>query len=135
MECESKIMASFCNCVLYYMPRPKDEITICGRSDEHCVNEVTRQLQLKTNQSFYCECLPGCFAINYESEISTAPLMPRAPALQERRLLFSNVAVVHIFFRDNYFRSQKKDELVGFTDFLCNFNMISYEMFFMYSIP
>lgn len=56
---ESLIYAANCNCVLYYMPRNNDDITICGRSDDGCIYKVTQQLQLKENKSFICECLPA----------------------------------------------------------------------------
>ena len=32
-----------------------------------------------------------------------------------------NLALVYIFVKDTYYRSFTKGELVGFTDFLCNF--------------
>lgn len=104
------------------MPRFHDDITICGRSDSGCVNQVYRELQQKTNSSFLCECLPGCFAIAYETEISLSPLLARAPMLQKRKLNTSNTAIVHIYYKDPTFRSQRKDELIGFTEFLCMFN-------------
>lgn len=101
------------------MPRFHDDITICGRSDDGCVNEVTRALESKTNKSFVCECLPGCYAINYDTEISLTPLLARSPLLQQRGLDPSNTAIAHIYYKDFSVRSQKKEELIGFTEFLC----------------
>lgn len=101
------------------MPRFHDDITICGRSDNVCVNEVTRELQSKSNSSFICECLPGCFAINYETEISLTPLLSRSPMLLRKGLTASNTAIAHIYYKDPSVRSQRKEELIGFTEFLC----------------
>lgn len=139
MECEAKIFLSNCNCVLYYMPRLHDDITICGRSNDACVNDVNRELRSKTNSSFVCECLPGCFALAYDTEMSLSPLLGRSPLLQSRKLVASNTAMVHIYYKDQSTRSQKKEgefcgrlllsrsvnfsffsELIGFTEFLSN---------------
>lgn len=103
------------------MPRFDDDVTICGRSDNFCVNEVTKQMRTKTNASLLCDCLPGCYAINYDTELSLTPLLARSPLLQKRNLQVSNTAILHIYYKENSFRSQKKDELVGFTDFLCKY--------------
>lgn len=59
MECESKIYARHCDCVMDYMPRANDNVTICGLSDGECIADVDHQIHLKVNKSFVCECLPG----------------------------------------------------------------------------
>ncbi|XP_031627357.1 pickpocket protein 28-like [Contarinia nasturtii] len=120
MECNAKIYLRQCNCILYYMPRFKDDITICGRSDEACIEKTTLQIQEHNNTELLCDCLPSCFEVTYDSEISMAPLLPQAPLLAKQGLLGPNVSVMHIFFKNNYFRSQRKDELIGFTEFLSN---------------
>lgn len=119
MECQAKIFLEYCKCIRYFLPRLFDNITICGRSDDECVKNVTDQIQTRTNSSFTCDCLPGCFEITYDAEISMAPLLQNAPILQKRELSEPNVSIVHIFYKNNYFRSQKKEELIGFTEFLC----------------
>ena len=62
-------------------------------------------------QSSLCDCLPGCFDINYDTEVSMAPLLPRTKV--------QNISIVHFFYKKYHFRSQRKDELIGFTEFLC----------------
>lgn len=119
MECEAKIFLSNCNCILYYMPRFHEDITICGRSDSGCVSQVNRELRLKTNSSFICECLPGCYGIAYETEISLSPLLERSPLLEQNKLVASNTAMLHIYYKEQSVRSQRKEELIGFTEFLC----------------
>lgn len=101
------------------MPRFTDDVAICGRSNNDCVNATTHALQSKANESFQCECLPGCFALNYATEISMSQLLDRSPWLQEKNMRASDAAIVHIYYRENSFRSQRKEELIGFTEFLC----------------
>lgn len=121
MECLAKAYLKQCNCILYFLPRFDDDITICGRSDEKCTKNLTDQIQSRPNNNPYqCKCLPGCFDISYDAEVSMAPLLPNVPMLQKRGLLEPNVSVVHIFYKNNYYRSQKKEELIGFTEFLSN---------------
>lgn len=103
------------------MPRLFDDINICGRANAHCIAHVTREIQLKTNKSFICDCLPGCYAISYEAEISMALLLNHPPFLQKKQMAPKNAALLHVFYKDFYFRSQKKEELIGFTEFLCKF--------------
>lgn len=119
MECLADIYLRLCNCILYYLPRFNDDITICGRSDDKCKNNVTDHLQSQINGSYHCKCLPGCFEISYDTEVSMAPLLKNAPMLRKRGLSEQNVSIVHIFYKENYYRSQKKEELIGFTEFLC----------------
>lgn len=121
-ECEARLYLAYCNCVLYYMPRFEDDITICGPFATECVSRVTRELQIKTNASFLCECLPGCFAVNYNTEISLSPLLPRSTWLLDNGLTAPDTAIVHIYYKENTVRSQRKEQLIGFTEFLCKFN-------------
>lgn len=100
------------------MPRFNDEMAICGRKDSGCVNSVARSLQAENNSSSQCECLPGCFAVNYATEISISQLF-NSPWLKEKEMFSADTAVVHIYYKENSFRSQRKEELIGFTEFLC----------------
>lgn len=105
---------------MYYMPRNENNLTICGFEDMACVKWVDRQLQLKKNDSFKCpECLGGCFSIHYDSTFSTAKIFNETPYLSKHKLKARDIAFVHTYFARSTFRSQRKEELVGFTDFLC----------------
>lgn len=101
------------------MPRFYDDIPICGRSNDDCVDDVTDQINEQINSSFICKCLPGCFEVNYNARVSMAPLLSGAPILAKKGLSEPNVSIAHIFYRYKFFRSEKKDELIGFTEFLC----------------
>lgn len=81
---------------------------------------VDREIQLKQNSSFKCShCFTGCFQLNYDSSFSTAKIYDRVPFLQKRNLNPKDISIVHIYYGQSTFRAHKKDELVGFTDFLC----------------
>lgn len=96
-----------------------ENVSICGRSDDECVNEVLAEWLVKYNASYACDCLPGCFEINYDPGISITPLFERSPILRKNQILPQTATIVHVYYRENQFRSQIKTELVGFTDFLC----------------
>lgn len=122
-ECETKMLYAKCNCILYYQPREHKDIPICGTADTECINSVKRELQTKQNSSFECDhCLSGCFAIRYDSTFSTAKIFEQVPFLLKNNLETKNIAILHIYYSRSSFRSQIKEELVGFTDFLCKFS-------------
>lgn len=74
MECESRILIDECDCILYYMPRIKIDTKICNRNDWYCYESVKLAIESSTNNTFECNCLPGCFEIGYGADISTARL-------------------------------------------------------------
>lgn len=128
MECEARIYDQNCRCILYYLPRIREDITICGGTDQMCVQNVMRLIESKTNGSFLCNCLPSCYAINYEAELSSAPTLTQAIHTHVdyktnvlRSYDTNDLAILHVFFKENSFRSQIKEELIGFTEFLCRF--------------
>lgn len=117
MECRAKIFLAYCNCILYHQPQFSDDITICGRSDFPCVKNIARQLRVQSNSTFSCDCMPGCFEFKYDADITMAPLLPQSRALNG--LSDSDVSIVHVFYKTNNYHSQIKDEVFGFTEFLC----------------
>lgn len=108
------------------MPRISQDVTICGQSDWNCVLELKSFMQLNRNSSYACNCLPACSGLTYEAEISMAPLITNGMGfnnefLQDNiyRLATKDLAIAQIYFRDSFFRSQTKEELIGLTEFLC----------------
>lgn len=101
------------------MPRRHHNITICGRSDYECVEYVKTELKLRKNDSFMCNCLYGCHAIKYEMGLSSTPIFDQTPMLKENEISAENVAILHVFYQSTVYRSQKKEQLVGLTEFLC----------------
>lgn len=126
MECEAKIYADHCQCILYYLPNIREDINICGGFERQCVQNVQSMIESKTNSSFMCHCLPSCYAIGYDADMSAAPLLTQAKHshVQYRSDVLKShnvkdLAILHVFFKETHFRSQIKEELIGFTEFLC----------------
>lgn len=105
---------------MYYQPRENKNISICGAIDMKCMKRVDSEIQIQHNSSFKCDhCLSGCFAITYDSTFSTAKIFDEVTFLRQHNLDTKNIAIVHIYYSRSSFRSQRKEELVSFTDFLC----------------
>ncbi|XP_055644078.1 pickpocket protein 28 [Toxorhynchites rutilus septentrionalis] len=126
MECEARLIQENCGCVLYYMPKLREDTKICSKADAGCYEEIKSSIALTANTSLMCSCLPGCFEISYSMYLTTAELCIGKFKIREKLLTQNdsyaraNIALVYIFFSDTYFRSFTKGELVGFTDFLSN---------------
>lgn len=80
MECEARLIAQTCGCQLYFMPRVStvdatlSEVKICNSNDLRCSRQVRLTLAMGQNGSVRCDCLPGCFEINYAARLSSAAL-------------------------------------------------------------
>lgn len=127
MECESRIILNTCNCIMYYMPRIAPDLNICGPIDWSCYERVKEAMELNLNDSFACSCMPACYAMGYDTEISISKLLSKSYGIRERILRKmesgyreKNIAVLQIYYKESLFRSQNKEELIGFTEFLCN---------------
>lgn len=76
------------------------------------------------DQTLSCNhCLPACWEINYNREISTSVLGNGSFQMVEElnesaSYIRDNLAIVHIFFNENAFSGFTKNELIGFTEFL-----------------
>lgn len=138
MECLAEVYLKYCKCILYFLPRLIDDITICGRSDDVCVRHVTTQIAAQTNSSYECDCLPGCFELTYDGQVSMAPMLDNTTILRNQNFSAPNVSVLHIFYKKKTLRSERKEELVGFTDFLCRYTVrtsksaICFEVFLLF---
>lgn len=122
MECESKILLRHCNCIMYYMPKVFHNVSICGKSEESCISKMKDVLKT-VNENVDCDCLPSCNSVDYDSELSSAPILNPVqlfPKLNDQEI--QNLSILQVFFRENSFRAQKRKELFGFTEFLCNLN-------------
>ncbi|XP_065076029.1 pickpocket protein 28 [Ochlerotatus camptorhynchus] len=126
MECEARLIQENCGCVLYYMPKLKEDTKICSKGDAACYEKIRSSIALTANTTLICSCLPGCSEIAYTMDLSTADLCVGRFKVRESLLDVNesyareNIALVYIFFSEMYFRSFTKGELIGFTDFLSN---------------
>lgn len=128
MECISKITEDTCGCTLYYMPRKfNNDSIICNRKKAPCYEKILFNIAHSQNEEYSCShCLPACYEINYEREISasrlgtgnfiTREMFPNHDA----NYIENNLAMIHIFFLENSYGGYTKTEFIGFTDFLSN---------------
>lgn len=128
MECEALLMAQHCDCVMYYMPKVNEDVKICSRKDVTCYDRVRVAIELQNDMNYSCHfCLAGCYEYSFGRELTTAALgnsdlfRIRDEYLSEMDFGYvrENVAVLHIFFLETSFRSFRKGEMIGFTEFLC----------------
>ncbi|XP_008207212.2 pickpocket protein 28-like [Nasonia vitripennis] len=136
-ECEANFTLQHCNCMKYYMPVSNDT-RICGKSDDGCALEARTFMKKKLYEdedplatSFNvtkvpnCRCYPGCFEINYSTEISQSMLMatfdiPVEYFKNNAEYFEKNIALVHIFFIDDSYMKYSKNQLYGFAELLSN---------------
>lgn len=74
MECESRLLIEVCGCILYYMPPVDENTTICSPANFECYGQIKLAIELAKNDTYQCNCLPGCFETNYRADISTVKL-------------------------------------------------------------
>lgn len=122
-ECAARVFLENCNCIPYYMPRFSPNVTMCGHPDAECIEKVQQEIYMERNQSFNCECYYGCDAIKYEMSFSSNPIFADAAFFKENHLTAQNVSSLQVFYQRSYFRGQKIEELIGFTEFLCESTM------------
>lgn len=108
-----------CSCILYFMPRPDENVTICGRSEDKCVSRVRDEIHVGTNDTFKCNCPYGCHDIKFDMELSSTPIFGEAPHIKNKGLSAGNASILHVYYQRGFYRSQDKKELIGFTEFLC----------------
>lgn len=146
-ECEARMIEDKCGCVLYYMPRTGPDTKVCSRSNYDCYAEIRLALELATNDSYTCKCLPSCSEINFSQTVSSSSLFSSDYMVAEEFLMNinpirikydyfflyrksstcnnckivcrKNIAVVNFFYESSSLRSFTRDEYIGFTEFIC----------------
>lgn len=131
MECAAATCLKHCNCIFYYMPKIYNNASLCGISEVQCMRNYHVHLD---NQSKSCldHCLPACYELTFQMKTFSTKLAPRGYIVNSKYLgnrsrdyIVENVAVVHMFFKENSFRSNVKKEYIGISDFLCTYCQIS----------
>lgn len=54
-------------------------------------------------------------------ELSAAPIFEEAPLVKKNGLTAGNTSILEVYYQRGYYRSQDKEELIGFTEFLCKY--------------
>lgn len=137
MECDSRQMLRRCNCIPYYMPRIYANATTCFLRHFDCVFETERLTIDLENLKCKDECLSGCHDLSYYPDMFVTPLASRDFNLQDsffrnisKEVMHKDLAMVQIYYRDNFFRGNTKVPYTGFTEFLCEFSKDIYYFFF-----
>ncbi|CAD7084859.1 unnamed protein product [Hermetia illucens] len=127
MECEARLVAESCNCILYFMPRIFPDISICGIKDKDCYEAINIKVQTANLDTNNCskECMAGCFDLTYDASTYAAPILgglfdvrQRIIQRMSREFAEKNIAVAHFYYIENSFRSRTREQFVGFTEFL-----------------
>lgn len=150
LECEAKYIKEYCNCILYYLPKVDPNSTICGPKDNKCTREVQRKME-SADKNISCEiCAPACYELGYDTVITSTQLvkgnfitkedLPDKFFAEDLDGGESDLAIVHFYYGNNFFRSIDKEELFGFTEFLCEFfillisNYLSFKVHYSHHI-
>ncbi|XP_018575693.2 pickpocket protein 28 [Anoplophora glabripennis] len=124
LECQSNYTYEKCYCIPYYLPRNKF-IKVCGKSDQECVATAKEDMEITYGNGSSCNCLPGCFEMNFSDSKSYSVLSDKIVNLHHignisTDYFIKNMAVVHFFFPSSKFSKQVKSQLYGFTEILSN---------------
>lgn len=147
MECEARFIATLCECQLYYMPNvwlpaagdddgatetvvSSQQLDVCNHADLVCARDVLLAVATGQNASMRCDCLPACFEIDYDAHTTSTKLGGKRFEMRyallgamRQEFVANNVAVMHIFYTMNKFRGISIEPFIGFTEFLCNYNV------------
>ncbi|XP_075158000.1 pickpocket protein 28-like [Haematobia irritans] len=124
MECVAEISWQYCGCLSFYMPKIYSNASVCSINQMKCETAV-RMGAYNAQTSCFDDCLPGCFEMDYDVEVFATRLAHRGliyanPNLAKlkRSYVVKNVAIVHMFFSGNTFRSNLQTKFIGLSDFL-----------------
>lgn len=128
MECEAEVSWKYCGCISFYMPKIYNNATVCSINEAKCARAVRLGTYNKRTLCFD-ECLPGCFELDYDVDAFSTKLAHtgfifanRNVAAINRAYVVKNVAIVHMFFSGNTFRSKLQTAFFDVSDFLCEYS-------------
>ncbi|XP_055844441.1 pickpocket protein 28-like [Episyrphus balteatus] len=129
MECDAKLLVKSCNCVTFYMPKLFPNVSKCGIKEKPCVEGVMKRSYVRDVQEMECHdyCLPSCFDLTFLPDFFLAPISHKGFSIRQQLIqnmsneyASQNIAVAHMYFKENTFRSSVKTQFIGITDFLSN---------------
>lgn len=103
------------------MPRIDQNVTICGRSENDCIEKVKVEMNSGKNSSLTCNCPYGCHDIKFDMELSSTPIFKDMVYLKRLGLSPGDTSILQVYYQQSTHRSYVMDELVGLTEFLCEF--------------
>lgn len=127
MECVAEISKKYCGCVSYFMPKIYENISVCSITDAHCERKVLLRMD-NSIKSCLDDCLPSCYELNFSVDAFSTKLshdgfdvMNPSILNMTHKYVEENIAIVHMFFKENSFRSKIQTEFIGISDFLCKY--------------
>lgn len=127
-ECGADLLRKLCGCISYFMPRKSENDTICSIYEQSCVERTRLRLMLADYKGLGCddECVPSCFDLTFKPDFFTTPISHSGFLIDNdvvmnlsHEYVQRNIAIVHIYFKDNSYRSSIQTEFIGLTDVLC----------------
>ena len=129
LECEANILVEVCGCVLYYLPRVLPDVRICGPNDNNCTRQTQREI-VSSNTNLTCDiCYPACFELSFTPSISSVQILKGNFSTRDNypdgifNDNINDLSILHFYYESNFFRGMTKDEIIGFTEFLCKYRI------------
>ncbi|KAI9552640.1 putative amiloride-sensitive sodium channel [Daphnia sinensis] len=97
IECATRLMQDRCKCRPYFF-RADRGTKLCDLASYSCISDAYEDVRQK--EEVFCNCLPPCTDVWYDPEIS------------------SNVAVLHVYYKDKTGVRYKTDIRFGVEDFI-----------------
>ncbi|XP_017481513.1 PREDICTED: pickpocket protein 28-like isoform X1 [Rhagoletis zephyria] len=127
-ECFKKILLRYCGCITHYMFDIYRNASICSIYEASCVERVRLQSMVSRNgRGCANTCWPACYDLTYCPDFFITPLSAsgfhtkhQLEKSKDTFYMLQNMAVVNIYFKENWYRSSKQAEYVGITEFLSN---------------
>ncbi|XP_054087733.1 pickpocket protein 28-like [Zeugodacus cucurbitae] len=126
VECLMNMLLTYCGCVTHFLPIFYGNQTICSIYESSCVNRVQQQSMVTKNGNGCPEiCWPSCYDLTYLPDFFTTPITHSGFQISNQVIknmsssyVEKNIAVVNIYFKESWYRSNKQSEYIGMTDFL-----------------
>ncbi|XP_061400846.1 pickpocket protein 28-like [Musca vetustissima] len=114
-----------CNCIPYFLPKIFDNATICYIQHFDCQKKAERVYTDPETMKCKKECLSSCHDLSYMPDVFETPLATDDFELDNsfmrnfsKEYISENLALVNIYFPQNYYRSSIKTPYTGLTEYL-----------------
>ncbi|XP_054729239.1 pickpocket protein 28-like [Anastrepha obliqua] len=102
--------------------------SICSIYESKCVKRILLQYSLSNNGKGCSDiCWPNCFDLSFQPDFFSTPLSHSGFQISNQVIkkinssyAEQNIAVLNVYFKEIWYRSSKKAEYVGITEFMSN---------------
>ncbi|XP_005179825.2 pickpocket protein 28-like isoform X2 [Musca domestica] len=124
-ECDAQFFLRTCNCIPYFMPKIYANASTCYIPHFDCQKEAEKVYTDPQTMSCKKECLSSCHDLSYMPDVFETPLATDDFELDNafmrnfsKEYISENLALVNIYFPQNYYRSSIKTPYTGITEYL-----------------